>query len=122
MRRLVGLLHRMVYSLALGLLVWNLYVLPLGLNVRVVGPLLAVANAPVSAVGLLLPCDERGIDAPFGECHHEGGQGAAQFFSSHLRLAIPVYTLVSYLPLLGALLSARVLRRGGRAVRSEGPG
>lgn len=93
-----GFFARLGYAAALSVLVWNFSVLPLGLDLDVWSPILGALNAPVGAVGLLLPCPERGLDSPFWRCHHQGGQTAPEFFFSHLRLAVPVYVLCFYLP------------------------
>lgn len=106
-----GFFHRVAYAVALSLLVWDFYVLPLGLNLGIWSSVLSVLNAPVAAVGLLIPCPERGLDAPFLQCHHEGGQSGPQFFFSHLRLAVPVYVLLFYLP---NLIRAGWARKRGR--------
>ena len=105
-----GFFFRLGYAVALGVLVFNLAVLPLGLNLDRWSPVLHILNAPVGAVSLLIPCPERGLDFPFGDCHHQGGQTAADFFFSHVRVAVPVYVLCFYLPNLLAA-TWRWLRR-----------
>lgn len=111
----VGFSHRLAYALALSLLVWNLYVLPVGMGGNGGPVLLSLANAPVGAAALLVPCPARGIDAPFLQCHHQGGQSASEFFLSHLRVAVPVYMFLFYLPFLLRRAKVWLSRLVGRA-------
>lgn len=113
-RKVIGFFHRLAYALALALGVFSLTVLPLGLpSSNWIPWALAAVNSPVSLVSLLVPCSERGLDFPLGDCHHEGGQTASEFFFSHLRLAVPVYLLIFYLP--GFFVAARRWWRGRKA-------
>lgn len=112
-----GFFLRLGYAVALSALVWNFFVLPLGVDLDAWGPVLNALNAPVATASLLVPCPERGLDAPFSQCHQQGGQTPPRFFFNHLRLAVPVYVLMFYLPnaLRGAWRSWR-----GRSVLVEG--
>lgn len=101
LKGLRGFSNRLAYALALSLLVFNLYVLPVGVvDCKAATLSLEAMNLPVSAVGLLLDCSERGLDSPLGECNHQGGQGPAELFVNQLRLAVPVYLFLAYLPAL----------------------
>jgi hypothetical protein len=122
-RAVRGFFFRLGYAVALGVLVFDLAVLPLGLNLDLWSPILDILNAPVGALSLLIPCPERGLDFPFGHCHHQGGQTAPEFFFSHLRLAVPVYVLCFYLPnLFSAGWGWLTRRRRQRGIGSERPG
>lgn len=113
---LLGFFHRLTYATALSLSVFCLAVLPLGLNLRLWSPVLSLLNAPVGVVSLLVPCPMRGLDMPFNQCHHEGGQSPGEFFFSHLRTAIPTYVLLFYLPNLGRAVLGRWRRRRARSL------
>lgn len=91
----VGLCHRLAYATALAALTWCMTILPLGLkHLAMWSAVIAVVNAPVSAVGLSLSCQERGLDIPFGDCHDP----SSPHLLKHLRLAIPVYVVLFYFP------------------------
>ncbi len=106
-----GLSHRLGWAVAVALLVLNLWVLPLGLNQELLRPILSLLNAPVSILSLVLPCPERPMDFPFGNCEHWGYQSAWDTFANHLRFAIPVYMLCFYVP--------EIIRAGLKALRTR---
>lgn len=111
-RTLIGLAHRVAYAAALAFFVFDFSVLPTGVTGSVLGGFLAALNFPVALVGLLLPCGERGLDFPIGHCDFP----STALFLNHLRLAIPVYVVLLYLP--GSLRALR--RRRGVVHVAEG--
>ena len=105
--------HRVAYAAALAFFVFDFAVLPIGVGGPVLGTLLAVLNLPVAVVGLALPCDQRGLDFPVGHCHWPN----QTLFLHHLRLAIPVYVALFYLPNLVSLIRKRRKARGGASAK-----
>lgn len=104
-RFLAGFCHRVAYSGLLALLVFDLAVLPLGIeDTRLLSRFLMAANLPVSLVSLVLPYDWHGLDFPFGNTAQTG----ARAFWNHILIAIPVYVALSYM--------ATLAWRGGRRI------
>ncbi len=87
--------RRIAFCLAssglLAFAVFDLMVLPVGAP-RWLDTVINAFNLPVSAVSLLLPCGQRGLDLPLGDCQHQG----PEMLWKHLRLAVPVYFGVLY--------------------------
>lgn len=97
MKNLLGLSHRIAYATALALAGFLLAVLPAGLKIDPGGMLTKLLDLPVAAVGLLLPLAWRGIDLWFHP-QELGYLAVSDVLIRHLRIAIPVYVLVFYLP------------------------
>jgi len=122
--RAYGFILRLGWAIALTLFVFDLWVFPLGLDLKLWTPILSALNAPVSALSLFLPCLERPLDFPFGDCRHWGYQSGAETFARHVRFSVPVYVLFFYLPnILGASWSAwRRLRERQASSEPSAPG
>jgi hypothetical protein len=115
-RWLVGLSHRVACATLIGIYTWLFSYLPYSATPRLLGDLAYIFDFPVAAASLVLPFPFKGIDLFFG-------RGVGEFMSKetllfwHLRVAIPVYVLLFYVP---------NLIKGGfglirkRKVRSEG--
>ena len=101
---LTGLSHRFAYAALVSALVWVGFQLPIpegtfpptewGTRNSVVRWL----DLPIAMTTQLLPCDEFAIDLWFTpQCPFNGG-GPARLFANHMRLGIPTYMLIFYLP------------------------
>src|SRR5688572_6982058 len=120
MKHLIGLSHRVAYATATALVGLLLAVMPAGLKIDSTGVLTKLLNLPVAAVGLLLPDGWKSIDLWFGTnaLHYSH---FSEVLVRHLRLAIPVYVLLFYIPTLGRAVWQR-LRHRRRAIEAEAPG
>ena len=122
-KQLFGLSHRIAYAALISALVWILAQLPMqvnpyGLDAR----LLFALDWPIAVATQPLPCKEFAIDLWFTG---QGGEPcptgigyqvpARDMFFNHMRVGIPVYVFLFYLPniLLGAVRWWR--RRRGAA-------
>lgn len=110
-KALAGFAHRLAYAGVLAGATWFIVVFPLdlpdtGLLIR----LTRLANFPVSLVGRLLPPELRGIDL-FVEPFWLHNMPVQDMLLRHLRVAVPVYVLVLYMPNL-LIWFARKLREG----------
>jgi hypothetical protein len=88
----------MGYAVVLAGATWAMLVVPLGVeDSRVATAVVYVFVFPVAVAGAWLPSEARGIDLFFwpGAIH---GMPAADILLRHLRIAIPVYVLLFYLP------------------------
>jgi hypothetical protein len=116
---LVGFCHRCAYGVVLSLLVWvfTLHLpLPEGPTARAVTTVTMKAlDLPVALATQLMPCDEFAIDIWFSV---RGGGGCPQplgnllgYFWNHMRVAVPTYVLIFYIPAGLAVVYRRILRR-----------
>jgi hypothetical protein len=112
MKLLLGLCHRIAYATTFALAGLLLAVMPLGLKLDPTGVTTHVLNLPVAAVGLILPDEWQGIDLWFSQ-QEWGYLHFSETLIRHLRLAIPVYVLLFYVPSLfrGAVKWGRGRRR-----------
>lgn len=118
-RHFVGFCNRVAYATVLGLAAWGLMMWPpfTPLAGRIYGYAAILLDLPIALANLLLPLDWRGLDLVFDR-GLTIGTSTPGFLFRHLRVAIPVYVLLFYLPSL-LLGSWRRWRRRGRAVESE---
>ena len=120
MRKLVvGFFNRLAYATAIALGGLLLAVMPAGLRIDPTGVLTKLLNLPVAAVGLILPDGWKSIDLWFGTnaLHYSH---FSEVLVRHLRLAIPVYVLLFYIPTLGRAVWQR-LRHRREAIEPEAP-
>ena len=105
-RQLINLVHRIAYAALISALVWILARLPMQLNPYGPGALLLLAlDWPIAVATQPLPCKEFAIDLWFTV---EGGEGcpsgigyqvpAWEMFVNHMRVGIPVYVFLFYVP------------------------
>lgn len=97
MNHVIGLSHRVAYATAVALVGFLLAVMPAGAKVPGLARLL---DLPVAAAGLLLPVTWRGVDLWFRpwEFHPYSSDHFVVGMLQHLRIAIPVYVLLFYVP------------------------
>jgi hypothetical protein len=91
---LLGLSHRLAYAIAVALTGFFLIVMPIGLRIEF---LVRLLDLPVAAAGLLLPLEWRGIDLWF-QPQEWGYVDPLQGLLRHLRVAIPAYVVLFYVP------------------------
>lgn len=102
LRWIAGASHRLAYAVAISSVVWVLAVQPLnlpadGLAFRMV----QVLDLPIATASQLLPCDESGLDLWYrvgpgqSSCPHNPGR---EFFLNHMRIGVPAYVLLLYVP------------------------
>jgi hypothetical protein len=115
-RWLLGFIHRVAYAALVSFVVWFLWTarfdtLPLGrdLQLRIV----SVLDFPVAMVSEQMPLDGwRSID-PFSRDQMGHNEPNEKVLLWHLRLAMPVYVVLFYLPNL-VLWIVRRFRKGSR--------
>jgi hypothetical protein len=113
-RLILGAFHRLAYATAISVIVFLVAVQPLELSLHgATFWTIRILDLPIATAGQLLPCNERGVDLWFraepgySGCPHNPGP---EFFGNHMRIGIPAYLLLFYLPSL--LLAARLKSRG----------
>src|SRR2546430_214754 len=102
MRKLLGLLHRIACSALISLLTWFTCAAPLGAHPLAQTILCKIFGWPVATAGELFP-RWYGVDLFYGGrscdfCH------PSDFVWSHMRLAVPVYLGLFYLPNLALMI------------------
>ena len=121
----IGLAHRVAYAALISALVWALVLSPSdAMLADPYGPstwLVRLVDLPIAVATQALPCDEFALDLWFtirGERACPGVPEREAFFQ-HMRVGIPVYVFLFYVPniLIGA---ARWWR--GRASSKPAPG
>lgn len=112
-RQLIGLCHRIAYATLMSVLIWIGATIPIG-PVKGSDPLLVAVTAadlPIALATQALPCTEFAIDLWFTvHCPPPQEESVPRLFVNHLRVGIPVYVLLFYLP---AIVRAALRRRGG---------
>ncbi|HPD11695.1 MAG TPA: hypothetical protein PLN56_11975 [Methanoregulaceae archaeon] len=114
---IVGLLHRVAYSLLAGLLTFVGALFPFDRYQGVVSFITHVLDFPVAVAGLFTSPYLAGIDLFFG-------RGVGEFMKPdeilrwHLQLAVPVYLVLFYAP---TAVRALYRRWRGRRARAEKP-
>ncbi len=113
--RLEQFSHRLAYASLISTLTW-IFALhlphggyPWSASLKAV----RLMNFPVAVATQLLPCDEFAIDLWFSGRAGEGCPAQIslkEFFFNHMRLGIPVYVVIFYLPNI-YFASRRLLRR-----------
>ncbi len=123
---ILGLSHRLAYAALVSALVWIGAHLPLPAGTYppsrwgVRNTLVRVLDLPIAAATQVLPCNEFAIDLWFtgtgGEgCPHDA-KGVTAFFINHMRVGVPTYLLLFYLPAIARAGRNRWRRRfGGEA-------
>lgn len=113
----VGALHRLAYATAISAIVWLVSAQPLNVSLKgLTSWTIRILDLPIATASQLLPCDERGLDlwyrvAPgYSSCPHNPGP---EFFGNHMRIGVPAYLALFYLPNL--LLAARRRWRRSKA-------
>lgn len=109
--RILGLTHRLAYATTVALAGFLLTVMPVGLRIDPSGFVVHLLDLPVAAAGLLLAPEWRGIDLWF-QPQEWGYLHPIEGLLRHLRLAIPVYMLLFYLPNLIAGAHRRLRPQG----------
>ena len=118
-RHLVGFCHRVAYAALATCVVW-IFALhlpvpeggyPWGLSVRIVKWL----DLPIAVATQVLPCDQYAVDLWFSV---RGGGGCPEpigdlrrYFFNHMRVGVPVYVLLFYLPNVYCAVRRRWLQR-----------
>lgn len=99
-RDLLGFAHRLTYATLLALLTWLLSWLPVSTQLAgsaIVSAVLKVVNFPVALASQAMPLTWRGLDLVFAE-RLPHTVATSEFLLRHLRVAIPVYVFLFYLP------------------------
>lgn len=121
-RQFLGFVHRTAYATLVSLLVWIGATIPIGPTNSTHPGVLAVmvADLPIAVATQVLPCKEFAIDLWFSVHYPEGCpppqiDDVGELLLNHLRVGIPAYVFVLYIPnmLLGAVRWWR--RRSGTA-------
>ena len=103
----VGAIHRFAYAVLLGMVTWFLYTarfdtLPFGADVQIM--LTKIVGLPVAIVSQLLPQGAWHAIDPFAEYPFAHNEPHERLLLLHLRLAVPVYVALFYVPnVVGAL-------------------
>jgi hypothetical protein len=100
-RSVIGGLHRVAYATLLGVAGWYLTVVPFGMTplprtVHVAA--LRVLDFPIAIVNSVLPWQLRGIDVFATERQPERAN-MWQLLHAHLRVSVPTYVLLFYVPM-----------------------
>src|SRR5688572_23379782 len=98
MKPLVGLIHRTVYATLFALVSWMACAMPLGPRVGLQTFTCKVLDWPVATAGLLFP-GWKGVDVFYGGVKCDFCT-PSELLWGHLLLAVPVYVVLFYLPLL----------------------
>lgn len=99
LRAVIGFVHRVVYAALIGIVTWLMAIFPIGVvNSLLLMLILKVFDFPVAVAGLLLPWEYTGIDLFFGHGFGVGAPAPEEILLRHLRVAIPVYVLLFYVP------------------------
>ncbi len=105
---LFGFCHRAAYAALVSAIVWIFMFLPLpeggypdGMTVRVI----RLLDLPIAVATQIMPCDEFAVDLWFsvrggGGCPEPIGDLRTYFFN-HMRIGVPSYLLLFYLPNIG---------------------
>lgn len=110
-RYAAGFIHRAAYATLTAIVVWILYVFPFDPgSYRFRLAAVKVLDWPVAMVSRQMPPSLKAID-PFSDYPFAHNERAEYVLLLHLRLAVPVYILLFYLPSLIAAGLARLRRR-----------
>ena len=117
MRRLLSACHRFAYAALVSALVWIFAQLPMQMNPPELGArILLVLDWPIAVATQVLPCREFAVDLWYAGAAPDGcPQGFAnqvstrEWFFNHMRVGIPVYLFLFYVPDLLAWLRRRVV-------------
>lgn len=99
-RVLPGLAHRIAYATVVSVAIWYLLLVPFSetsLPRPLHDGLLKLLDLPIAAVNTILPWQWKGIDAWSSERQPEYGS-IWKLLYVHLRIAVPVYVALFYLP------------------------
>ena len=108
-----GLAHRVAYAIVIGVAIWYFALVPFS-ETSIPRPLhewlLKLLDLPIAAVNAILPWQWKGIDVWSSERQPEYSN-VLKMLRVHLRVAVPVYVLLFYVP-----NAVRwVMRRGRRS-------
>ena len=100
-----GLANRIAYAALVSALLWILVGLPMSYPYGFNGQLVFALDWPIAVATQILPCKEFALDVWFTG---KGGEGcpeayhppvpAREMFFNHMRVGIPVYAFLFYLP------------------------
>jgi len=101
---LIGFSHRLAYAALISALVWIFLFLPLpddaypptrwGINLTIARWL----DLPIAIATQIVPCRESAIDLWFRVRCPDPIEGLQRYFFNHMRIGIPIYVLIFYLP------------------------
>lgn len=116
-KQVLGLSHRIAYAALVSALLWILVGLPMSYPYGFNGLLVLALDWPIAVATQVMPCKEFALDLWFTV---KGGEGcpqgfanqvpAREMFFNHMRVGIPVYVFLFYVPNI-ALGLARWWRR-----------
>src|ERR1700692_554812 len=96
MRKIVGLVHRIVYAALIALLTWFTCAAPLGTHPHTQAMICKVFDWPVATAGQLFP-RWHGVDVFYGGRSCDFCKPADVVWG-HVCLAVPLYVVLFYLP------------------------
>jgi hypothetical protein len=112
-KRLIGFINRVAYAMLVSGFVWYLTLVPftmtpLGRGAHLV--FVKVLDFPVAMVSSVLPWQLKGID-PFSSERQPERANMWELLHAHVRVAVPVYVTLFYVPNAIAFFLGRRLRK-----------
>ena len=102
---LFGFCHRVAYAALVSAIVWIFVFLPLPEGISYPGDMIIQVvrwlDLPIAAATQIMPCNEFAVDMWFRVRCPELGYGIVDlrgYFFNHMRIGIPTYVLLFYLP------------------------
>ena len=123
--RIARFCHRVTYAALLSAIVWIYINLPLAEGAAppshwtLGGELVRLIDLPIVIATQALPCSETAVDLWFVRYHCPHEWDARHYLFSHMRVGIPVYVVLFYLPNVYMYGRRRWQRRRSGVVTAE---